>query len=31
MISLEEKQQIILRHYHDGESQRKIGYLYSFV
>jgi len=24
MISLEEKQQIILRHYHDGESQRKI-------
>ena len=24
MISLAEKQQIILRHYHDGESQRKI-------
>jgi transposase len=24
MISLEEKQQIILRHYHDGDSQRKI-------
>ncbi|MDD2620079.1 MAG: helix-turn-helix domain-containing protein [Syntrophomonadaceae bacterium] len=24
MISLEEKQQIILRHFHDGESQRKI-------
>lgn len=24
MISLVEKQQIILRHYHDGESQRKI-------
>ena len=23
MTSLEEKQQIILRHYHDGESQRK--------
>ena len=24
MISLEKKQQIILRYYHDGESQRKI-------